>query len=135
MPSASCVQLDWAAWGAGSHDDAGDEEEADLGTCSSPVAGWALRAAGQWFVVPSPEGMEGLGPGRPCAVVTRLRCVWQDCITFLQDPRVTSSLEDHRVKYLQVSSRCCLSSGLSLPVRRRQPTSTQSADMLPNGCA
>jgi hypothetical protein len=28
----------------------------------------------------------------------------QDCITFLQDPRVTSSLEDHRVKYLQVSS-------------------------------
>ena len=30
--------------------------------------------------------------------------VLQDCITFLQDPRVTSSLEDHRVKYLQVSS-------------------------------
>jgi hypothetical protein len=36
-----------------------------------------------------------------CRCVAGKAKLIQDCIKFLQDPRVTSSLEDHRIKYLQ----------------------------------
>ena len=86
-----------------SHDDPGDEEEAHLGAHSAHLQRKAPTARRRAVLRTNGAGPQNPVAAAPVVLVTRLRRAGlQDCVTFLQDPRVTSSLEDHRVKYLQV---------------------------------
>ena len=51
------------------------------------------------LILQRPAAVPHVGVLPPCAGKRKLI---EDCIKFLQDPRVTGSLEDHRIKYLQV---------------------------------